>query len=205
MMSFLRALFGSRRAEAAPTLDLILVGGPGSGKGTQAEKLCAALGLTHISTGDLFRDHVARATELGARAKPYMDRGELVPDELVVAVVEERFQNPAEVEPGFVLDGFPRTEHQAFELDRILVAQPLDVVIDIDVPTDIAVDRMRSRGREDDTEESIRRRLELYDAETLPLTEFYRARSLLVSVDGLGTEDEVQAAMLAAVASRLPS
>lgn len=184
---------------------MVLLGKQGSGKGTQGERLARRFSMQHLSTGQLFRDSATAGVAAGLEAKGFMDRGELVPDELVVAVVEERFQNPAEVEPGFVLDGFPRTEHQALELDRILVAQPLDVVIDIDVPTDIAVDRMRSRGREDDTEESIRRRLELYDAETLPLTEFYRSRSLLVSVDGLGTEDEVQAAMLAAVASRLPS
>lgn len=184
---------------------MVLLGKQGSGKGTQGERLARQFSMQHLSTGQLFRDSAAAGVAVGLEAKAFMDRGELVPDELVVAVVEERFQNPAEVEPGFVLDGFPRTEHQALELDRILVAQPLDVVIDIDVPTDVAVERMRSRGREDDTEESIRRRLELYDAETLPLTEFYRARSLLVSVDGLGSEDEVQAAMRAAVASRLPS
>ncbi len=184
---------------------MVLLGKQGSGKGTQGERLSRRFSMQHLSTGQLFRDSAAAGVAAGLEAKAFMDRGELVPDELTVAVVEERFQNPGEVEPGFVLDGFPRTEHQALELDRILVAQPLDVVIDIDVPTDIAVERMRSRGREDDTEESIRRRLELYDAETLPLTEFYRARALLVSVDGLGSEDEVQAAMLAAVASRLPS
>ena len=133
-----------------------------------------------------------------------MDRGELVPDELVVAVVAERFQNPLEVQPGFVLDGFPRTQEQALQLDRILGEQPLHVVIDLDVPTDVVVERMRSRGREDDTEESIRRRLELYDTETKPLVDFYRERSVLVTVDGLGTEDEVQSRLLDAVGTRFP-
>ena len=124
-----------------------------------------------------------------------MDRGELVPDELVVAVVEERFANPREVEHGFVLDGFPRTSQQALELDRILGDHPLDVVIDLDVPTEVVVERMRARGREDDTDESIRRRLALYDSETKPLVDFYRERSLLATIDGLGTEDDVADAM----------
>ncbi len=120
----------------------------------------------------------------------------------MVAVVAERFGNRSEVEPGFVLDGFPRTEQQALELDTILSDQPLHAVIDLEVPTDVVVDRMRARGREDDTEESIRRRLELYDTETRPLVEFYRDRSVLVTVNGLGTEDEVQDRLLAAVAPR---
>ena len=181
---------------------MVLLGKQGSGKGTQGQRLAAQFGMQHLSTGQLFRDSASAGVQAGLEAKAFMDRGELVPDELVIAVVEERFQNPAEVVPGFVLDGFPRTEQQAFELDRILRDQPLDVVIDIDVPTDVAVERMRSRGRDDDTEESIRRRLQLYDTETKPLADFYRERDLLVSVDGLGTEAEVQAAMLAAVTDR---
>jgi adenylate kinase len=133
-------------------------------------------------------------------AKAYMDRGELVPDEIVVAVVEERFSNPSEVEPGFVLDGFPRTANQAGELDRILGLQhPLDGVVDLDVPTKMAIERLLGRKREDDTEESIQRRLELYEKETEPLINLYRKRGLLVRVDGVGEEDEVYRRLLDAI------
>ena len=150
-------------------------------------------GMRHLSTGEMFRDSADAGIAAGLEAKAFMDRGELVPDDLVVAVVEERFANPGEVEPGFVLDGFPRTRQQALELDRILGPNALDLVIDLDVPTDVVVERMRIRGREDDTEESIRRRLALYDSETKPLVDFYRERSLLATIDGLGTEDDVAA------------
>ncbi|MGZ6974660.1 MAG: adenylate kinase family protein, partial [Acidimicrobiia bacterium] len=139
----------------------------------------------------------------GLEAKAFMDRGELVPDEIVVDVVEERFSNPAEVEHGFVLDGFPRTENQAEELDRILGASnPLDLVVDLDVPTDMAIERLLGRGREDDNGESIRRRLELYEQETKPLIDLYRKRGLLVQVDGVGEEDEVFKRLLDAIDAR---
>ena len=184
---------------------MVLLGKQGSGKGTQGERLAAHFGTQHLSTGQMFRDSATAGVSAGLEAKAFMDRGELVPDELVIAVVHERFQNPTEVQPGFVLDGFPRTKQQALELDRILVDHPIDIVIDLDVPTDVVVERMRSRGREDDTEESIRRRLELYDTETKPLVDFYRERSVLVAVNGLGTEDDVQAELLRAVATRFSS
>ena len=181
---------------------MVLLGKQGSGKGTQGQRLADHFSMQHLSTGQMFRDSASAGVKVGLEAKAFMDRGELVPDDLVVAVVAERFQNPREVTPGFVLDGFPRTEQQALELDRILGQHPIDIVIDLDVPTDVVVERMRSRGREDDTEESIRRRLELYETETKPLVDFYRQRSVLVTIDGLGTEDEVHAAMLDAVAHR---
>ena len=184
---------------------MVLLGKQGSGKGTQGERLAVQFGIQHLSTGQMFRDSATAGVTAGLEAKAFMDRGELVPDDLVIAVVHERFQNPSEVQPGFVLDGFPRTKQQAFELDRILEAHPIDIVIDLDVPTDIVVDRMRARGREDDTEESIRRRLELYDTETKPLVDFYRERSVLATVNGLGTEDEVNAALLKAVGTRFPN
>ena len=184
---------------------MVLLGKQGSGKGTQGERLAVQFGIQHLSTGQMFRDSATAGVTAGLEAKAFMDRGELVPDDLVIAVVHERFQNPIEVQPGFVLDGFPRTKQQAFELDRILEAHPIDIVIDLDVPTDIVVDRMRARGREDDTEESIRRRLELYDTETKPLVDFYRERSVLATVNGLGTEDEVNAALLKAVGTRFPN
>jgi len=183
---------------------IVLLGKQGSGKGTQGQRLAERFQMQHLSTGQMFRDSASAGVPVGLEAKAFMDRGELVPDELVVAVVAERFQNPLEVEPGFVLDGFPRTQTQALQLDEILGEQPIHVVIDLDVPTDVVVERMRSRGREDDTEESIRRRLELYDTETKPLVDFYRDRSLLATVNGLGTEDEVQGRLLDAVATRFP-
>jgi adenylate kinase len=181
---------------------IVLLGKQGSGKGTQGARLATHFGMQHLSTGQLFRDSAEVGVPAGLEAKSYMDRGELVPDNLVVAVVEERFGNPGEVEPGFVLDGFPRTRQQALELDRILGERGLDIVIDLEVPSDVVVERMRSRGREDDTEESIRKRLALYESETKPLVDFYRDRSLLVTVDGLGSEEDVERSLLAAIAGR---
>jgi adenylate kinase len=171
---------------------LIILGKQGAGKGTQGQRLAEHFQCQHLSTGQLFRDSAAVGVPAGLKAKEYMDRGELVPDELVVEVVEERFSNPAEVENGFILDGFPRTENQAEELDRILGQKyPLDLVLDIDVPTDIVIERLLGRGREDDNHDSIRRRLELYEQETKPLIDLYAKRGLLVQVDGVGEEDKV--------------
>jgi adenylate kinase len=181
---------------------IVLLGKQGSGKGTQGERLAAQFGMRHLSTGEMFRDSAEVGVAAGLKAKAYMDRGELVPDDLVVAVVEERFGNPGEVEPGFVLDGFPRTSQQALALDKILGPNPLDLVIDLEVPTEVVVERMRARGRDDDTEESIRRRLALYDTETKPLVDFYRERSLLIPIDGLGTEDDVFDAIVDAIMAR---
>lgn len=182
---------------------ILLMGGPGAGKGTQAEALVQRYGLPQVASGDLFRDNLKRETELGQLAKGFMDRGELVPDDIVVAVVEERFANPREVESGFVLDGFPRTETQAEALFKILGPNRLDLVIDLEVPRDVVVERLLARNREDDNEESINRRLELYESETKPLVDFYRERGLLATVDGYGDEQEVHRRMLAAIGERL--
>jgi adenylate kinase len=170
---------------------LIILGKQGAGKGTQSERLARHFACQHLSTGQLFRDSASAGVKAGLKAKEYMDRGELVPDDIVVEVVEERFSNPAEVENGFILDGFPRTENQAEELDRILDGYPLDLVLDLEVPTDLVIERLMGRGREDDTADSIRRRLELYDQETKPLIDLYDKRGLLVQVDGVGEEDKV--------------
>lgn len=179
---------------------LVILGKQGAGKGTQGERLCRHFNTQHLSTGQLFRDSAAVGVPAGLRAKEFMDRGELVPDEIVVDVVKERFSNPAEVQHGFVLDGFPRTENQAEQLDQILGDEhPLDLVIDLDVPTEKAIERLLGRGREDDTRESIRRRLELYESETKPLIDLYRARGLLVQVDGIGDEDDVFKRLLDAI------
>ena len=179
---------------------LIILGKQGAGKGTQSERLAGHFRCQHLSTGQLVRDSAAVGVPAGLKAKEYMDRGELVPDALVVEVVEERFSNPAEVENGFILDGFPRTENQAEELDRILGDKyPLDLVLDLDVPTDLVIERLLGRGREDDTRDSIRRRLELYDQETKPLIDLYRNRGLLVQIDGVGEEEKVFERILDAI------
>jgi adenylate kinase len=170
---------------------LVLLGKQGAGKGTQGDMLARRFSIQHLSTGQLFRDSAAVGVAAGLEAKDYMDRGELVPDDIVVAVVEERFANPREVEVGFVLDGFPRTEFQAEALDTILGPNRLDLVIDLDVPTKAVIERLLSRNREDDTEDSISRRLELYESETKPLIDFYRDRGLLATVNGIGEQDEV--------------
>ena len=171
---------------------LIILGKQGAGKGTQSERLSRHFACQHLSTGQLFRDSAAVGVPAGLKAKEFMDRGELVPDEIVVEVVEERFSNPAEVENGFVLDGFPRTENQAEELDRILdEAIPLDLVIDLDVPTDLVIERLHGpgpRGRHRGLDPAAPGALRPGDeAAHRPLR---RAR-LLVQVDGVGEEDEV--------------
>jgi len=181
---------------------IVLLGKQGSGKGTQGERLASNFGMHHLSTGEMLRDSADAGIAAGLDAKAYMDRGELVPDDIVMDVVEERFANPREVEYGFVLDGFPRTRQQALDLDRILGNNALDLVIDLDVPTEVVVERMRARGRDDDTDDSIRRRLALYDSETKPLVDFYRDRSLLATIDGMGTEDEVFGAIVDAITAR---
>jgi adenylate kinase len=181
---------------------IVLLGRQGAGKGTQADLLADHYGIRHLSTGDMLRDSAEAGIPVGIEAKQYMDRGELVPDEIVVAVVEERFSNPAEIERGFVLDGFPRTEPQAVDLERFLAPAQLDVVIDLDVPNDIVVERMLERGREDDTKEAIHRRLELYEQETAPLVDFYGERGLLEVVDGSGDVDKINQRIVAAIDSR---
>jgi adenylate kinase len=179
---------------------LVILGKQGAGKGTQGLRLAEHFRIQHLSTGQLFRDSAEVGVKAGLKAKEFMDRGELVPDEIVVEVVEERFSNPAEVENGFVLDGFPRTENQATELDRILgEGHPIDVVVNLDVPHDLAIERLLGRGREDDTRESIARRLDLYDQETKPLIELYELRGQLVRVDGVGEEDDIYQRLLDAI------
>ncbi len=199
----------------------LLLGKQGAGKGTQAARLAAHLGVPHISTGDMFRAAVRNGSELGLRAQAFMERGELVPDEVVIGVVAERLAEDDAVNRGFVLDGFPRTRSQAEELDRVLYPEGLAAAIDIEVPTAEVVRRISGRRvcatcgatyhvdappaddwrcdndggdvvqRADDTEEAIIRRLDLYESETRPLLEFYDQLGLLARVDGTGSVDEV--------------
>jgi adenylate kinase len=176
---------------------LILFGPPGAGKGTQAAAISEHFSLMHIATGDIFRDNVKNQTELGQRAQQYMDRGELVPDEIVIAMVEERISQD-DASSGFLLDGFPRTVRQAKALDDILAVEDhaIDGVIRLLVSDSELVTRLLRRaedqGRSDDTEEVIENRLAVYQDETEPLVEFYRERGLLYEVDGEGEISEVR-------------
>jgi adenylate kinase len=186
---------------------LLLIGAPGAGKGTQAVKLSAAYSIPAISTGDIFRHNVKNETELGKQAKAFMDRGEYVPDSLTNDLVRDRLSQ-ADAKSGFLLDGYPRTAEQVVELDSILEAQgnKLDVVVQLTADTDEVVRRLLNRaieqGRADDTEDVIRRRLEVYEEQTAPLTSVYAERGLLVTVDGLGEVDEVTGRILEALNAR---
>jgi adenylate kinase len=186
---------------------LLLIGAPGAGKGTQAVKLSAAYKIPAISTGDIFRHNVKNETELGKQAKAFMDRGEYVPDSLTNDLVHDRLSQ-ADAKDGFLLDGYPRTAEQVAELDSILEAagNKLDVVVQLTADTDEVVRRLLNRaieqGRADDTEDVIRRRLEVYEEQTAPLTSVYASRGLLVTVDGLGEVDEVTGRILEALNAR---
>ena len=183
---------------------LVLLGPPGAGKGTQAVRLCADLGIPQVSTGELFRRQKAEGTELGLLAASYMDRGEYVPDEVTDAVVERRLAEP-DARDGFLLDGYPRTLAQVEALDAMLrdSGHGLDLVLNIAAPIEEVVGRLLGRaqqeGRADDTEEVIRRRLEVYEEETAPLVDVYRSRAILRDIDGLGDVDEVAARIRAVV------
>jgi adenylate kinase len=173
-----------------------LIGPPGAGKGTQAERLSQAFGIPAISTGDIFRHNVKNETELGKQAKAFMDRGEYVPDSLTNDLVRDRLSH-ADASEGFLLDGYPRTADQVNELDAILADsdRSLDAVILLTANTDEVVRRLLGRaaeqGRADDTEDVIRRRLEVYEEQTAPLISIYAARNLVISIDGLGGVEEV--------------
>ncbi len=169
---------------------LIILGRQGSGKGTQAERIAERFGVVHISTGDMLRAATAEGTEMGLRAKAIMDAGDLVPDDVMIAIVEERLQKPDVQAGGFLLDGFPRTVGQAEAL-AAFDGVDLDLAINLDVPVEEVTARMLARGRDDDTPEGIARRLELYEAETAPLLAWFEERGILVVVDGIGTEDHV--------------
>ena len=186
---------------------LLLIGMPGAGKGTQAERLSEAFGIPAISTGDIFRHNVKNETELGKQAKAFMDRGEYVPDSLTNALVRDRLSH-ADAAEGFLLDGYPRTADQVVELDDILSShsQKLDAVVMLTADVDEVVRRLLNRaieqGRADDTEEVIRRRLEFYEEQTAPLVSVYAGRDLVITVDGLGEVAEVTARIVDALAER---
>lgn len=204
-----------------PGIRLVLLGKQGAGKGTQALKLSRHYHVPHISTGEVFRTEARSGSDLGRELKSYMDAGELVPDDVVIKVVEKQLGSPPARARGFVLDGFPRTRLQAKALEE--VTEPmggLDAVVNLTVATDVVVQRLTGRRvctkcganyqvdempeaavcencggeivqRDDDTPDAIRRRLDLYEEQTAPLIEFYRERDLLVEIDGVGDQQEI--------------
>jgi adenylate kinase len=172
-----------------------LLGPPGAGKGTQAQKLAEKLGIPHISTGDLFRYNISNETELGLEAKKYLDAGDLVPAKLTNALVDDRL-NDADAADGFILDGFPRSVEQAETLREMLAARStkLDAVLEFRVSEDELLSRLKSRGRADDTEDVILNRMKVYRDETAPLLDYYQGE--LKTVDAVGSLDEVFARAL---------
>lgn len=185
------------------TRRLVIFGRQGAGKGTQAVRLAGHYGIPHISTGDMLREAVAEGTELGLRAKALMDAGELVPDEVMEGIVVERLAKP-DAEGGWLLDGYPRTLGQVEALRRHLGEDFLDLAVNLDVPVEVVTERMLGRGREDDTPEAIARRLDLYEEQTAPLLAFFEDAGTLVTVDGVGTEDEVLERLTKAIDAHLP-
>jgi adenylate kinase len=200
---------------------LLVLGKQGAGKGTQAVRIAQHYDVPHVSTGDMFREAAAAGTPFGLKANEFMKRGELVPDDVVIGVVAERLAKDDAQDRGFVLDGFPRTRVQAQELQRLLGPGGLDAAVDIDVPTEVVVERITGRRvcvscgatyhvsapprqqwvcdkdggevvqREDDTPDAVNKRLELYEKNTRPLLDFYEGHGLLVTIDGVGDPDEV--------------
>jgi adenylate kinase len=212
-----------------PGARLIILGRQGAGKGTQCVRLSRHFVVPHISTGDMLRSAVREGTPLGRMAKQVMDAGGLVGDDIMVGIVEDRLNRDDARTRGYILDGFPRTVGQAHELDRISAERPIDVVLDLDVPRELVLERISSRRvcrdcgtnyvadsadrtpwicdvcggdvlqRDDDTPDAINRRLDLYEEQTSPLIEYYGAAGRLVVVDGVGTPDRVFALLTAAV------
>lgn len=216
---------------------VVLLGKQGAGKGTQATRVAEHYSVSHVATGDIFRAASREGSPLGLEARQYIDRGELVPDQIVIGVVREYLDRDdrALVRSGFVLDGFPRTRVQAEELDVALDGDSLDVVVNLDVPTELVLKRIAGRRvcvqcganyhvdfppespwwcdncgghvvqRDDDTEDAVMRRLELYEIQTLPVIQHYRRAGRLVNVDGQGDSDEVFDAVVAAIERRMES
>lgn len=176
--------------------NLVIFGPPGSGKGTQSVRIAEKYGWAHISTGEIFRSEIRRQTPLGLKVKSMIEKGELVPDELLADVLKAGIST-AGARPGFLFDGYPRTLPQAADLDKVLQASgaKVDLVLSLDVDEEELVNRLLNRarleGRADDTEEVIRNRMRVYYAQTRPLVDFYHGRGLLKTVDGQGSIDDI--------------
>jgi adenylate kinase len=215
-----------------PGVRLVVLGRQGAGKGTQCVRLSRHYVVPHISTGDMLRAAVKEGTDLGREAQSIMRAGGLVPDELMIGIVDERLSHPDARTRGYVLDGFPRTVAQGVALDKITADKPLDLVIDLDVPREMVLQRLSARRvcrdcgtnytatgwerqpwicdvcsgdviqRDDDTEEAINRRLDSYETDTAPLIEYYCEQGLVVIVSGVGTPDEVLLRLIAVIDTR---
>ncbi len=184
---------------------MAILGRQGSGKGTQSLRIAESYGCVHVSTGDMLRAAVAAGTDLGRQASEVMEAGGLVGDDIMNGIVAERLAEPDIEAAGVLLDGFPRTSDQADALQQILadLGHRLTIAINIDVPVQEVTQRMMARGRSDDTEEAISRRLALYEEQTAPLRDWFSERGLLVTVDGLGAESQVFDRVSAAIDDRL--
>ena len=179
---------------------LIFLGPPGAGKGTQAQILSESHQIPHISTGDILRAAVTRQTSLGKQAKDYMNRGELVPDELILSLIQDRLSYEDTVN-GWILDGFPRNVNQAAFLEDLLAKlnQNADCVLNLEVPDEVLVERLLARKRKDDNESTIRRRLEVYHQDTVPVIDFYQEKETLKTIDGNKTMEEVTESLSTAI------
>jgi adenylate kinase len=191
-------------------LNLLVLGPQGAGKGTQAKRISAEYGVPHIATGDMFRAAIAEGTELGKQVEPLLAAGTLVPDEITIALIQERLGRP-DAEEGFVLDGFPRNLVQAEALDTMLggIGRGLDAILFFDVPDSVGIERALSRaaieGRADDTPEVIARRLETYHSETEPIVEHYRMTGKLVPLHAARTVEEVWTEISSALQQLVPA
>ncbi|MDE0139471.1 MAG: adenylate kinase [bacterium] len=179
---------------------ILFLGAPGVGKGTQAERVGEALGIPHISTGEMFRRHVGSRTPLGLRVEEILARGDLVPDVLTVEMILERLRE-ADTVRGYILDGFPRNLAQVHALDGAIGDYALDAVVVLEASDAVLTERVMARGRADDTEASVSNRLDVYERETAPLIHVYGQRELVVRVDGTGEIEEITAKILTALAA----
>ena len=179
-------------------MKLLFVGPPGAGKGTQADRVAERLGIPHVSTGAMFREHVSRGTELGEKVEKIMAAGDYVPDEITVQMLEERISRP-DASEGFILDGFPRTPGQVESLDGLIGEDGLDKVVVFRVDRSELTERMLERGRADDTAETIKNRFNIYVEQTKPILDIYEERGVTVEVDGNGEMDEVTDRVLEAI------
>lgn len=192
---------------ARTPLRVLIVGPQGSGKGTQGARISAAYDIPVVSTGDVFRANVSQGTPLGTQVKALIEAGDLVPDELTSRIVRDRLAQP-DTAGGFLLDGYPRNLGQVSDLDAFLAerGEQLDVVVELSVPRDESISRLALRaqeqGRTDDTDEVIATRLAIYERETAPILDVYRARGIVVEIDGVGSLDEITARIEAALAAR---